>query len=354
MVTSTEVNIPAYTAGKVYRIRIFAFGTGGNARCLIDDIAIKGKYWSCPARGCTPQPVIADADNDGVADSQDAFPNDAERAFTSSYPAADYGTLLYEDLWPANGDNDFNDLVLNYKIVTVTNAQNKVAECRYTLVVKAIGGSYRNGFAFQLDGMASSQVRAVIRSKPAGNLFSLASNGTEAGQEFVNIPVFSNSQTLLVNAGGGIGVNINPAAPFVTPDTTHVIVRFLQNGQPTAGHQPMSISDIGVEKFNPYIIVNQERAKEIHAADRPPSSLASATYFGTADDKSSPANSRWYKNKNNLPWMLNIGHNVPYTKEGLDITTGYLKLATWAASGGTLFTDWYINKNEYRNAANLY
>jgi LruC domain-containing protein len=352
--TSTAVNIPAYTAGKVYRIRIMALGTGGNARCLIDAVSIKGKYWSCPARNCSPQPAFADRDGDGVADNLDEFPDDSEMAFANHYPATGYGTLLYEDLWPANGDNDFNDLVLNYRITTVTNAQNKVVECRYLIITKAIGGYYRNGFAFQLDGIASGRVINVSRSKPAGNLYSLAANGTEARQTVANIPVHSNTQALLANVGGGVGVNINPHAPFVVPDTTHIHVRFLQNGLPAAGYTAMSPADIGIHHFNPYIIANQQRGVEIHAADRSPSNLANAAFFSQYDDRSNPATGFLYKNKNNLPWVLNIAQNIPYTQEGIDITAGYSKLAAWAASGGSLFADWYMEKAGYRNVEKLY
>ena len=57
-----------------------------------------------------------DKDGDGVADSQDEYPEDAERAFNNySLGENTFGTLLFEDLWPSFGDYDLNDLVIDYK-----------------------------------------------------------------------------------------------------------------------------------------------------------------------------------------------------------------------------------------------
>jgi LruC domain-containing protein len=353
-VQSASIIIPANTSGKVYRIRVIAYGTGGSSRCLIDDFSVKATYWSDPSEDCKPLPIRIDTDGDGVEDKDDAFPADAFRAHITVYPFSSYGTLMFEDLWPANGDNDFNDLVMNYNITTITNAANKVVELKYVLIVKAIGGVLRNGFAFQLDGLDPAKIIRVKRSKVPGNLFTLASNGTESAQRFANIPVFSNTQNLMPAVGGSFGVNINKDFDFVTPDTTKITVVLLENGLPAAGQTAINAADVSPSLFNPYICLNQQRGKEVHCSDRFPSSLATLAYFGTGDDRSRPTAKKYYKNKNNLPWVLNIPANVPYTKEGKDITTSYLKLAGWALSGGNNFCDWYQDKSGYRNTLFLY
>ena len=353
-VQTAAVNIPAYTAGKVYRIRVATYGTGGSSRCLIDGFFAKATYWSNPANNCTPLPLIIDTDNDGVADAQDAFPTDANRAYSAIYPVSSYGTLMFEDLWPANGDNDFNDLVLNYNITTITNAANNVVEVKYVLIARAIGGVLKNGFAFQLDGIESAKVIRVIRSKATGNLFTLAANGTEAAQQFINIPVFSNTQNLLRSVGGSFGVNIDNNFAFVTPDTTRITLVFLENGMPATGQSRIVASQVRATLFNPYTCLNQQRGKEVHCADKAPTNLASLVFLGTMDDRSRPVTNKYYKNKNNLPWALNISSNVPHAKEGKDITSSYLKLAAWALSGGAVYCDWYQNRSSYRNPGNLY
>jgi LruC domain-containing protein len=243
---------------------------------------------------------------------------------------------------------------LNYSIATITNAANKVVELKYVLIAKAIGGVLKNGFAFQLDGIVSAKIIRVIRSKSPGNLFSLATNGVEASQQFANIPVFSNTQNLLQSAGGNFGVNVDKNFQFVTPDTTKLTLVFLENGVPALHQSTITANDVTLSLFNPYICLNQQRGKEVHCADRVPSSLASLAFLGTMDDKSRPTANKYYKNKNNLPWALNIGSNVPYAKEGKDITISYLKLAAWALSGGVVFCDWYQSKSGYINPVFLY
>jgi hypothetical protein len=38
----------------------------------------------------------------------------------------------------------------------------------------------------------------------------------------------------------------------------------------------------------------------------------------------------------------------------VDIIHTYNHFVEWAISGGTEFPDWYMNKNGYRNAENIY
>jgi len=350
---SEKVAIPANTAGKVYRLHLMAIGIGGNSRMLLDDVRYKGEYWSSPSTGCTPLATIADADSDGVADAEDSFANDATRAFATVYPASENGTLLFEDLWPSKGDYDFNDLVLNYRITTVTNASNQVVETKYTFITKAIGGALRNGFAFQLDDISAQKVIKVTRSKNAGSLYTLTANGTEANQTFANIPVISDASLLLPSAGG-TGVNVSKLVSYVAPDTTTITVTFLENGQPALGQTAITTANINSNNFNPYLIVNQSRNKEIHGANKKPSNLAATNFFATQDDDSNAATNRFYKTKNNLPWALNVAADIIYTQEGVEISTGYLKLVNWAISGGANFTDWYMDKPGYRANNNLY
>ena len=54
-----------------------------------------------------------DADGDGINDELDDFPFDPDKAFNNFSPSANSsGKLVFEDLWPSQGDYDFNDLVL--------------------------------------------------------------------------------------------------------------------------------------------------------------------------------------------------------------------------------------------------
>ncbi|MGE4569684.1 MAG: LruC domain-containing protein, partial [Bacteroidales bacterium] len=181
---TVTVPVPASIAGngKSYRIVIGFFGLGGSAQSVIDDISIPGLYNSDMTNNCLPLVTVVDADSDGVPDASDAYPNDPSRAFNNYFPSASgFATLLFEDLWPQKGDYDFNDLVLGYRINTVTNASDKVVNQVYTFKVRAIGAGLHNGFGFQIGSVAPSAVVSVSGTE-AGSGFSLLSSGLEAGQ----------------------------------------------------------------------------------------------------------------------------------------------------------------------------
>ncbi|OYU97497.1 MAG: hypothetical protein CFE21_04175 [Bacteroidetes bacterium B1(2017)] len=300
----------------------------------------------------TPQP---DADADGVPDAEDEYPTDQYKAFNNRYPAANFGTLLFEDLWPAVGDYDFNDLVVDYRFNTITDANNEVVEVAYNFVTRAIGGGLHNGFAFQLDGINPNKITSVTGSKAAGAAWiSVSSNGTEAGQgSNANILVFDDAYELLPTQIGHSFVNVSAGAPDSGKDTTQIVVKFKVNGAlPSGGAQ--NFSSFGSSLFNPYLILGQNRGKEVHLINRVPSAKVNSSFFGTDDDRTVPASGAYYKTAQNLPWAINISTTIPYPLEKIDISAAYLKFIEWAQSGGTLQTTWYLNDTGKRDITKLW
>lgn len=285
-----------------------------------------------------------DIDEDGVADVDDAFPFDPNKAYKTNFPASGFGTLMYEDLWPGKGDYDFNDLVVDYQYEIVSNANDQVVEANYTFVTRAIGGALHNAFAFQLDSINPAKITTVNGTRTNGITWtSFNSNGTEAGNDNeTNIIVYKDAYDLLPTTGGFWFMNVEKEAPDVGNDTSSISVKFINNGvAPAAG--TVSTQQLAASKFNPYIIVGQERGKEVHLADKRPSSKINMIYFGTVDDNSIPAQNRYYKTDTNLPWALNIGSSIPYAQEKQDFSSCFLNFSNWAESGGLNNTEWYTN-----------
>ena len=288
----------------------------------------------------------ADADGDGVIDNYDDYPNDPTRAFNNYFPVSGSGSLAFEDLWPARGDYDFNDLVLDYQFKTVTNSRNKVSEIDATYIIQAAGAEFENGFGFQLPSAIPDGDITVTGYKINHNMVQLKSNGTEEAQTKTTIIVFDNVFDLMKNPGKGVGFNTTPGAPYVTPDTLRIIMNFKPD--------TYSASDIGLEMFNPFLIVNKSRGHEVHLPDYPPTSLADLSLFGTIDDNSNVQSNRFYKTQYNLPWAININNSYTYTNETEQIINGYYYFGTWAQSGGINKTDWYLDISGYRNTEALY
>ena len=288
--------------------------------------------------------TLIDTDGDGVADLYDAYPYDAKRAFDNYYPSAGYGTYLFEDNWPGTGDYDFNDLVIGYRYNTITNAANQVVELKATLVANASGASFQNAFGFQLDGLSPQLVTSVAGTDTkAASWLSLSTNGTEAKQTYANVIVVDNVSRVLPTSNGNPIVNTILGATYVKPDTINVTITFAEG--------KVSPSDIAI---NPYLIINQNRARELHMANKAPTNAANPSYFGANDDKSIPTSGIYYVNINNLPWALDVPASIPYPIEGVNVTAAYLNLSNWAQSSGTKFTDWYIDNSSNRNTANIY
>ncbi len=338
-----------------YKILISFVGQGGNSRAFVDDIVIPGTYNSDPSNGCLPLANVEDADGDGVADADDAYPQDIHRAYTSVYPSANgFGTLAFEDLWPNKGDYDFNDVVVDYQINTVTNASNNVVELIAQFKLKASGAGFKNGFAFQLDGIETDKVISV-----SGNSISNASNisftegGLENGQDFANVIVFDNFFNVMPKQGSGVGVNTNPDAPFIEYQTLTVRVIMINEGT-TAPGGTVNIGQITPGVFNFYIFSTQQRSREIHLADRIPTDLADTSLFGTGDDDSDASQGKYYKTSNNLPWAIDVLQGFEYPTEKNSIDNTYLKFNTWAVSSGNSFSNWYTDQPGYRDVQKIY
>ncbi len=285
-------------------------------------------------------PVIIDTDGDGVPDSQDAYPLDPTRAFNSYYPnETDYGSYAFEDLWPAYGDYDFNDLVVNFNYKIVTNAQNKVVDLIARFKIKAAGASYNNGFGVSFN-TASANIASVTGCIKMGSSVNIDPKGYESGH--VNNTVIIPFDAVNNVLGGALANTVHGGFTVQTQEQTVTM------------HLSTPQTSIGTPPYNPFIFVNQDRSKEVHLKDQPPTVLANPVFFGSLDDGSIPAQNLYYRSQTGLPWAMEVPVDFDYPVEKADIVQTYLHFADWAQSSGSLYPDWYMNKPGYRNVSNIY
>ena len=76
-------------------------------------------------------------------------------------PSDGWGTLLFEDLWPAYGDYDFNDLVVNYKAQLYMQNKNKVFAMLIGVRVKAVGGSIPYDLCLSMKGVKGGEIDEI-------------------------------------------------------------------------------------------------------------------------------------------------------------------------------------------------
>ncbi len=262
------------------------------------------------------------------------------------YPAHGYGTLAYEDLWPAKGDYDFNDLVIDYQFEIEMNQANYINQVKATFIIRAFGASYENGFGFQLNQAIDADDLTVTGYSLTENFITLNSNGTEAGQSKATIIVYDNAYNEMQHPGVGIGVNTEPFAPYVQPATLTITIDFEPN--------KYTYNQLDIANFNPFIIVNKDRAVEVHLPNYPPTDLADQSKFGMWDDDSDAGAGKYYLTANNLPWAIHIYESFDYPIEKQDIIWVHLKFAEWATSGGLLYPNWYKDLTGFRNDNLIY
>jgi LruC domain-containing protein len=288
---------------------------------------------------------VTDADNDGVSDEDDDYPNDPTRAFNIYYPnASSMSSIAFEDNWPGKGDYDFNDMVIDYQYKEVINSSNQLVDLFADFKFMASGATLLNGFGFEM-GMAPGFISSVSGTSLVDGYINTSANGTEAGQTKACIIVTDNIFTQLPHPGSGIGVNTTPGSPYVEPTTLEIEIHM---------DTPVSLSSTDRPPYNPFMIIDQTRGREVHLPDHTPTSMVDPSYFGTEHDASNPATGKYYMTENNLPWAINLPVNFDYPVEKKEIVSAYLHFADWAESAGASYISWYGNESGYRNSDNIY
>lgn len=302
-----------------------------------------------PVTACNPDgfgtPTIVDMDFDGVPDTLDAYPDDPLRAFNSYFPDdQQYATVAFEDLWPSQGDYDFNDLVMAINASYVTNANDLLVDLKFDFTVLAVGASLDNGFGFQYESLTPDKVASVTGMVLEEGYVNLNPNGTESGQSKV-VVIATESINDVINRPGGSFFNTVPENPQGTSDTIRIVMTM---------NEPVDPALVDLSFFNPFIIKSKERNVEIHLPGYAPTDLMDNSLFGTFDDASNPVAGVYYVTTTNLPWAMFLVEPFHYPVEKAQITDAYNYFGAWAESGGTVYNDWYLDYSGYRNANQIY
>lgn len=287
-----------------------------------------------------PNKEDTDIDGDGVINPLDDYPEDPIATGNVYTPSKlGYGTLAFEDNWPSKGDYDFNDLVVRYKVTSLINGDNMAARMIIELRLAAAGSEFQNGF-----GIEFPIPESVIESVTGHNAPSSMVNGKglENGQSNPTLIVFTNS---LGELGGDNVINADPDKAKVDEKVYNIIVDF---------NELIPASSLSGAPYNPFIFINNERARECHLSNKRPTDLANFTYYGTNDDTSLPNEDRYYVSGNNVPFAINISHQFRYPIEGIRIDRGYNYFIPWGESRGVSYNEWYTDASGNRNNSKIY
>ena len=277
----------------------------------------------------TPQPgTRASSANITLPEDAIEVENDKNAYETNYYmPAKNtYGTILFEDLFPAKGDYDFNDYVAGYN-VQVMNTQGSIPNNRDGIVVKlqirAIGGTLPYLLGFELTPLQTKYVKDnfTITSGMNGISMELISTNDD------DPAVFIVKGTSVLKDGAYYNTETLSVTPM--PEITCSIIRDNKNDPQAAAQFSNLISSTNLNFF----LQNSSTKEEIHLKGYGVTKYATNTNttFCTAD---------------NFVWGMKIPALIPHAIEKTDITEAYPNFAGWVTSGGTQNTDWYNTYTE--------
>jgi LruC domain-containing protein len=91
------------------------------------------------------------------------------------------------------------------------------------------------------------------------------------------------------------------------------------------------------------------RAYEIHLPDKAPTEAFRVDFFGRREDRSEPGNGRYFVSENGMPWAINVGVEMQYSLEYMDVIHAYPLFPSFIANEGLVDADWYILENANTN-----
>lgn len=274
-------------------------------------------------------PDVNDGDADGVNDAQDEFPDDYRRAYSSYYPSdSNYVTLAYEDNWPNLGDYDFNDLVIKERLQVIYDAGGLVSGFKVHGYIAARGASKPNGFALRIVDLPPSEIeKATLTIDNNTYNKTVETNQTDA---VITLWGNSNNYTQTGQAGKCSHFNTLKQCEYFDPIEFTFDVRF-SNGQSQLNHSALDF----------FIYRTYDRTLEIHMPGYTPTDWFNFDRLGRGDDTSDVNQDRYFRNKDNLPWALQISDDWSYPREYIDVLWAYPDYESWVESSGIENLDWY-------------
>lgn len=285
--------------------------------------------WVIGDEASTPLTVVirapqADDDGDGISNLFDEYPCDPGKSSSVFIPSQNsLGMVMYEDLWPSDGDFDFNDTVIAYNYELIYGQTENLIAIRATFNVIAIGAGIHSGLALALPIPAAS-VSQIHR---------------RIGEGGVDVPlVRSDNGNLMIRvvndlratfAVGEQYINTKIADPVIRPRTISVLIELSQATSLTSGEAP----------FDLFLFWTHDPRHEIHRPMYAGTVDMDTSLFGTMSDGSTET--RHFVNDRGVPFALDVPVSTLYPVEKTPIDLLYPDILTFGTSGGTLAKTYY-------------
>jgi hypothetical protein len=216
-----------------------------------------------------------DRDGDGVPDDADEFPDDPSLIGSTT---GEY-TIAYEDLWPAKGDADMNDLVVRLRIKEYIDNNNMISKITVTAKLLAAGAGYKNQLWINVLG---KDYELIFNPKQDLN----GKYNTKQKEDYVQGPEHK------------VEIALNPA-----------VARDQMDAMP----------------YDPYIRCNGNDKNQVHL------SFVKSKFKGQVLDT------------DGFPWAILVPADWAWPYEGTSIFQAYPEFQKWYASKGAEYKEWYLH-----------
>ena len=249
-------------------------------------------------------------------------------------------TAAFEDLWPQQGDYDFNDVVVKYRIFK-SQIGNQVVRLKIDGELLAVGASYHNAFAFRFANIARNQVdEPLVRLTINGQ--QIAKNPLEAGRNEAILIALDDTKVIANTQSGCKYFRTESGCLNQQPIPFSVTLPFKNTVTDStsliSGVSPFIFAVNGFD-HGPFVDSNNARAWEVHLKNHTPTEAFNTDYFDQGDDMSSTYGN--FQTANGLPWALIIGTSWNHPKESTDMLLAYPEFGGFAESAGSANTNWF-------------
>ena len=233
------------------------------------------------------------------------------------------GIYAFEDLWPAKGDYDMNDVMTKSTYTKLVDSENNIYEESYTFKTYGNYATLVSGLAVRLDGVSATDKLEFYVKSADEEEFSVLNTTYDTNDKVV---VLAND------------VNNNKGAEYK--------VKVIH-----AEKSPVEKQTIEAE---PFIFRAKESGDavawwEVHLTGYKPTSKMNFGYFNTGDDCSQPDKDIFYVRKGNYPFAFflagatdeDLNPMLDPNNESMPIDKLYSGYSDWVTNNGTTNTDWY-------------
>ncbi|WP_157829165.1 LruC domain-containing protein [Colwellia sp. 75C3] len=258
--------------------------------------------------------------------------------------------IAFEDSWPEQGDYDMNDVVMLQNSSILLTDSYDVKQIEFQGELKALGASYHNGFAIQLDNILPSNVNtSLVRFEINGVLQELSA--IEEGTDYLVIKITDDlrrhiqlTQTCKYyrtekDCTNSSLMTFSVTVPFITP--------IALNDFPQAPYNPFIFAQDAT--YHGDLFFHPGRGLEIHLKNKIPTSKADVSRFGVAEDATQAASNYYYQTSAGLPWALAINpgsiEEWKHPIERVDMLQAYPNFKIFVESNGSKETSWFSQSN---------